>query len=149
MLTNENLSAGNVDIVLKNLIIDGNRENDTPNVSTDDLSQIYDEDRFSGLKFSNVSDSKLINITVQYTVNGEQVQDTPAGGIFFTNGCNNIEAHILNAYNNDYNNGYNNDYNSAYDNDHNNGYNNDHNNDNNNDYNNDYNSAYNNDYNND
>jgi len=112
MLINENLSGGNVNIVLKNLIIDGNRENDTPTDSSDDLSQHEDNDRFSGLKFSNVSDSKLIDITVQYTVNGEQVQNTPAGGIFFTNGqtggissqfpgCNNIFCKNINAYEND------------------------------------------------
>ena len=65
MLTNENLSGGNVNIVLKNLIIDGNRENDTPNVSSDDLTPYDDDDRFSGLKFSNVSDSELMNITVE------------------------------------------------------------------------------------
>ena len=110
MLVNDDIN-GNYNIVLKNLIIDGNRFND-PTDSDDDLSQHNPYDRFSGLKFLNVYDSKLINITVQRTVNGEQAQDiNPAGGIFFTNGfpdissqypgCNNIYCNNINAHDND------------------------------------------------
>ena len=68
--------------------------------------------RISGLKFSNVSESTLINVAVTRTINGEirfgndevppDLNDVrSASGIFFT-GCNDIYANELHAYDNDY-----------------------------------------------
>ena len=93
-----NPNEGNERITLKNLRIDGTANLDILNVH--ELN-----DRFSGLKFDNVINSKLNNISVTRTINGEHQHQnggiTGASGIFFTN-SHNIEAYILNAYNNDY-----------------------------------------------
>ena len=61
MLVNQDIIGGNANIVLKNLTIDGNRLNDLTDPD-DDLRPDDNHDRYSGLKFSNVSDSKLMNI---------------------------------------------------------------------------------------
>jgi len=87
---------GNANITLKNLIIDGTGNGFDPDT-------IWH--RFSGLKLSGVEDSRLDNITVINTINGEHrsgiAEENPAAGIFFTGCCNNISCYNVNAYYND------------------------------------------------
>ena len=96
MIVNLDSDLGNENITLQNLIIDGNATGLSPHILLN---------RFSGLKLSKVSESTLKNITVINTVNGEHRDgdqtETPASGIFFTNGCENIHCSILNAFFND------------------------------------------------
>jgi len=96
MIVNSDIIQGNQNLNLKNLIIDGN-----VTIDADNKDPVTEDLRFSGLKLSNVSDSRLENITVINTINGEHSQQVnPAGGIFFTNNCVNINCYTLNAYNN-------------------------------------------------
>jgi hypothetical protein len=97
MLVNSDTVNGNTNIVLKNLLIDGNKDVDSLVAST--VSH-----RFSGLKLVKVTNSKLENITVTRTVNAEDQGDVeanrPAAGIYFVN-CTDIDCKNINGYNND------------------------------------------------
>ena len=99
MFTNDDHFNGNTNINIRNLTIDGNKD-------IDNLTPIDPTHRFSGLKLSKVSDSRLENITVNNTTNGEHrdgVQaENPASGVFFTNNCVNINCYQLDAFNNDF-----------------------------------------------
>lgn len=96
MLVNSDTVNGNINIVLKNLLIDGNKDVDSLEAST--VSH-----RFSGLKLVKVTNSKLGNITVTRTVNAEDQGDVeanrPAAGIYFVN-CTDIDCENINGYNN-------------------------------------------------
>jgi hypothetical protein len=87
----KNLDAvlGDSSILMYNLNIDGN-------ATIDGLTNI-DENRFSGLKLDNVTDSELYNITVTDTINSEEQAPTPAAGIYIVN-CSRIKGYNLNAY---------------------------------------------------
>ncbi|QWG33370.1 right-handed parallel beta-helix repeat-containing protein [Bacillus mycoides] len=97
MLINANPVKGNDNLVLKNLIIDGNKD-------ADSFVATSVSDRFSGLKLVKVKNSKLDNVTVKRTVNGEDQGDNkelrPAAGIYFVNSFN-IDCNNINGYNND------------------------------------------------
>jgi len=82
---------GNVNIRIANVTIDGNRQ-------ADQLVNTIDNHRFSGLKLTKVTGESFIsNVTVINTVNGEDLQTTPAGGIFFVD-CKDIRCSNLNGW---------------------------------------------------
>ncbi len=91
MIRNKDIT-GNTNIVLKNLIIDGNYPDEN-------LSMHNDCNRFSGLKLTNSSNVTIENVDVIETVNGEQKQVTPAGGIFIDH-SENVYCKNVNGYNN-------------------------------------------------
>ena len=97
MIVNSDNLKGNHNIVIKNLIIDGNKD-------IDNFIAMNVNNRFSGLKLENVKNSKLENITVKGTVNGENQGDVtskvPAAGIYFLK-SKNIQCQEINGYNND------------------------------------------------
>lgn len=97
MFINANPIKGNDNLVLKNLIIDGNKD-------ADSFVATSVSDRFSGLKLVKVKNSKLDNVTVKRTVNGEDQGDNkelrPAAGIYFVTSFN-IDCNNINGYNND------------------------------------------------
>ena len=97
MFTNNDQINGNNNIVVHNLVINGNDTN------FDYLHRVTESNRFSGLKFTSVVNSELRNITVKNTVNGEVQEnnvDTTAGGVLFTKNCENINCYNIDAYNN-------------------------------------------------
>lgn len=93
LVKNADETNGNTGIVIKDLRLDGNK-------AADNLSAANDNDRFSGLKLTKVSNSKLYNVDVQNTINGEQFQTTPASGIFLVN-CTDIDGYNLDGSYND------------------------------------------------
>ena len=97
MFTNDDHVNGNNNITINNLVINGNETN------FDYLHRVIESNRFSGLKFTSVTNSELQNISVKNTVNGEVQEnniDTTAGGILFTKNCENINCYSIDAYNN-------------------------------------------------
>lgn len=94
MIKSSNPNTGSSNLIMKNLIIDGNKD-------ADNLSPTTPTHRFSGLRLDKVKDFYLENITVTGTVNAENKSSDgfPASGIFFVN-CEG-EAHNINGYNND------------------------------------------------
>ena len=96
MFTNNDHVNGDTNLTIKNLTINGNKIQDA-------LTAVNPAHRFSGFKFVKVKHSKLQNISVTQTVNREiqTSTNTSAGGIYFTDSCNNINCYELNAYDND------------------------------------------------
>lgn len=90
MFTNADHTKGNTDITIKDLKINGNK-------NADSLVATTWWHCFSGLELNKVSNSKLYRITVTQTVNTE-LNGIPASGIFFQNGCNNIDCYELTCY---------------------------------------------------
>ncbi len=93
MIKNSDETNGNSNIILRNLIIDGNKD-------VDNLKNINDADRFSGLKLVKVSDSRLENIRVTRTVNFEIRQANPAAGIWLKE-CVDTDGFNIDGDNND------------------------------------------------
>ncbi|MCU5095060.1 right-handed parallel beta-helix repeat-containing protein [Bacillus wiedmannii] len=97
MIINKDIYTGNDKIKIKNVVIDGNKD-------VDNLVPTTVSHRFSGLKFQNVKNSELHNITVIRTVNGEEQGNNeslrPAAGIYFYL-CTDVTCTNLNGWNND------------------------------------------------
>ncbi|GAA4278223.1 hypothetical protein GCM10022259_29480 [Aquimarina mytili] len=97
MLANKDL-AGNSNIVLKNLNIEGNYYKKDGSVHEDwTMHDVHR--RFSGILLNNSSDVRLEKITITETVNGEQHDIKPAAGLFINN-CENIVCENVNTYDN-------------------------------------------------
>lgn len=92
MIVNDDFISGNVNITMEKLIIDGNYQEDN-------LTNVNDSHRFSGLRLVNSSDILLKDILVKDTVNGENLQNTPAAGIFVQSG-NDIDCFRINGEDN-------------------------------------------------
>lgn len=86
-------STDSANIKLSNVTIDGNRFSDNLDVHNNDH-------RFSGLVLKNVSNSTLRDITINRTVNGEDLQLTPASGMYLT-GCKNVDCYNVGGTQND------------------------------------------------
>lgn len=97
LIRNESPLDGNIGIDVRNLVIDGNKD-------VDSLDPTVIGHRFSGLFLKTVYNSKLENITVMNTVNGEEqgneIAKNPAAGVFFDY-CKNIDCYNLNGISND------------------------------------------------
>ncbi len=96
MFANQHPIGGDSNIVLRNLVINGN-------AWEDGLRAAIDSHRFSGLIFTKVTNSFIQNVTVENTINGENRKppQKSAAGMFFTSGCSDITCSNVNAYNND------------------------------------------------
>jgi len=93
IITNSDHVNGNDDIFIKDLRIDGN-------CWVDNLDPANSADRFAGLYFEKVFDSRLDNITVNNTINGE-IQAVRTRGAYYFHNCIDIKCNSLNGYFND------------------------------------------------
>lgn len=93
LISNTDATNGNMNIRISNLLIDGNRQ-------VDSLVNTNDDYRFSGLKLTKVTGvSEISNVTVINTVNNEELQTTPASGIFYVN-CSGLKFNNINGWDN-------------------------------------------------
>lgn len=93
MLENSDPVAGNTNIKVLNLVIDGNKDADGRNA-------INVADRFRGIGLFKVTKSVFRNLTVTGTVNGEIQAEGNRAGVYLE-GCSHVDFYDFEGYGND------------------------------------------------